>query len=245
MTGEAPIADIHSRCQHPSMGIIKLAAIAAVLLPNPLAAQTPESVPLPPGHRRFGPPLRSEILEGWETFIEDAPNASTNCADIGQPMILPTNPPQRERAVEMLSRAVVKRLGETAAARLIGVDRQRGERLAVTVFERYLDAMRQRKHRAEVERRDSWSVADQQELDRLTARLEAGDHRRYRPYLVRAVSKFGDGGPPMMFGDLCGSILRLMTITFSYTIPPSVPVPAVVFLPRRPERVVATVEVGW
>lgn len=48
-----------------------------------------------------------------------------------------------------------------------------------------------------------------------------------------------------MFGDLCGGILRLMTLTFSYTIPPSVPVPTIVFLPRPPERVVATVEVAW
>ncbi|HEX8643737.1 MAG TPA: hypothetical protein VF702_07460 [Allosphingosinicella sp.] len=98
-----------------------------------------------------------------------------------------------------------------------------------------------------VERLGSWSVADQQELERLTARFADGEHRRYRPHLVRAVSKFGDGhgGAPTMFGDLCGGILRLMTLTFSYTIPPSVPVPTIVFLPRPPERVVATVEVAW
>lgn len=185
------------------------------------------------------------MLQGWETFIEDAPNPTMDCADIGQPMIVPTNPPQRERAVEMLSRVVFRRLSEAAAARLIGVERRRGEHLATTMFERYLEEMRQRKHRAEVERRDSWSVADQRELERLTARFEAGDHRRYRPYLVRAVSKFGDGGAPTMFGDLCGGVLRLTTLTFSYTIPPSVPVPAIVFLPRPPARVVATVTVAW
>lgn len=215
------------------MDSIRLAALAVLLLPAPSTAQTPESVPLPEGHRRFGPPLRSDVLEGWETFVGDAPNPTIDCADIGQPMIVPINPPHRERAIEMLSNVVVRRLSETTAARFVAVKRQRGESLATTVFKRYLEDMRRRKHRAEVDRRDSWSVADQQELERLTARLATGDHRRYRPYLVRAVSKFGDGGAPMMFGDLCGAVLRLMTLTFSYTIPPSVPLPPLFSCPAH------------
>lgn len=64
-----------------------------------------------------------------------------------------------------------------------------------------------------MERRDSWSNFVRQELERLTARFVAGDHRGYRPYLVRSVSKFGDGGMPVMLGDLCGCVLRLMTLT--------------------------------
>ena len=161
-------------------------------------------------------------------------------------MIVPTNPPQRELAVEMLSSVAFRELSESEAASLIAVERRPGQRLATTVFGEYLSEMGQRKHRAEVERRDSWSVADQRDLERLTARFESGDHRRYRPYLVRAVSKFGDGhgGSPTIFGDLCGGVLRLLTLTFSYTIPPSVRVPTVVFLPRPPDRVVATVTVA-
>jgi hypothetical protein len=226
---------------------LAMALLATVPLPALAIAQPPETVPIPEGHREFGPPVRSEVLQGWETFIGDAPIEWSNCAYIGQPMIVPTNPPQREIAVAMLSRVAVRRLSESAAARLIGAERRRGQRLSTTLFERHLDEMRQRKHRAEVERRDSWSVADQRELERLTARFESGDHGRYRPYLVRAVSKFGDGhhGPPMMYGDLCDGVLRLMALTFSYTIPPSVRVPAVVFLPRPPQSVVATVNVSW
>lgn len=226
---------------------IRAAVLSALVLPVLAFAQTPEAVPVPEGHRPFGPPLRSDVLPGWETFIEDAANPTTNCAEIGEPMVVPTNPPQREIAVGMLANVVVRRLSESEAARLIGVERSHGQRVATTVFARYLTEMRQRKHRAEVERRDSWSVADQRDLERLTARFESGDHRRYRPYLVRAVSKFGDGhdGPPMMFGDLCGGVLRLMTLTFSYTIPPSVRLPTVVFLPRAPQSVVATVTVAW
>ena len=207
-------------------------------------AQTPDTVPLPEGHRRFGPPLRSEILEGWETFIEDRP-PQANCENIGQPMIRPLDPPQRDEAVPMLSRTTFRRLSEREAARLIGVEFRRGQHLATTVFEHALTEMSQRRHRAMVERRDSWSRADQIEFDELTARFGTGDHRHYQPYLVRAVSKFGDGGSPQMFGDLCGQDLHLITLTFSYTIPPSVRVPTVVFLPRPPQRVIATVNVAW
>jgi hypothetical protein len=223
----------------------KIDAAMLLMLPILAAAQAPETIRVPEGHRRFGPPLRSEVIQGWETFIGDAQNPGPTCADISQPMVQPTNPPQREAAVAMLSRVAVRRLSDRDAARLLGVQLRRGQPLATTVFERYLGEMRQRKHRAEVERRDSWSLADQRELETLTARFETGDHRRYRPYLVRAVSKFGDGGAPVMFGGLCGDILHLMTVTFSYTIPPSVRVPALVFLSRPPERVVATVTVAW
>jgi hypothetical protein len=224
---------------------IDAAMLLTAGLPGLAAAQTPDTVPLPEGHRRFGPPLRSEVIQGWETFIGDAPNAASSCVELSLPMVRPTNPPQREAAVAMLSHAVFRRLSDGEAARLLGVQRRRGQPLATTVFEQDLGEMRQRKHRAEVERRDSWSVADQDELERLTARFETGDHRRYRPYLVRAVSKFGDHSTPTMFGSLCGGVLHLMTLTFSYTIPPSVRVPTVVFLLRPPERVVATVTVAW
>ena len=208
------------------------------------AAQTPDTVPVPPGHRRFGPPLRSEIIPGWETFIGDVPRSAT-CVSIDLPMVRPLNPPQRAVGVAMLSSASFRRISDREAARLIGIAHRRGQPLAVTVFEGDLDEMRQRRHRAMVERRDSWSVADQRDFDALTARLATGEPRRYRPYLVRGVSKFGDGGAPMMFGQMCGDELQLLTLTFSYTIPPSERVPAVVFMLRPPQRVIASVQVAW
>lgn len=162
-------------------------------------------------------------------------------------MIRPLNPPHREEGVAMLSEATSRELTDAEAARLLGIERREGQPLAVTVFERFLEEMRQRKHRAEVERRDSWSLADQQEFERLSTRLATGDQLAYRPYIVRAVSKFGDGhgGAPTMYGDLCGDDLHLVALVFSYTIPPSVAVPTIVFLPRPPIRVVATVQVAW
>ncbi len=206
----------------------------------------PQQVPVPPGHRPFGPPSRAEVLEGWETFIDDVPRGS-NCADIGQPMVQPLNPPQREEAVAMLSDVAFRSISDAEAARLLDVTPPDGEPLAGVVFRAFLYERHQRKHRAEVERRDSWSVADQRELERLTARFEAGDHRSYTPFLVRAVSKFGDGhgGAPLMLGDLCGEDLHLQTLVFSYTIPPSVRLPTIVFLPSAPQRVIASVTVDW
>ena len=161
-------------------------------------------------------------------------------------MIQPLNPPQRDEAVAILSNVPIRPITDAEAARLLGLPEPRGETLATAVFRAFLDEMRQRKHRAEVERRDSWSVADQQELERLTALFETGVQSGYRAFLVRAVSKFGDGhgGPPFMAGDLCGGDLHLQTLVFSYTIPPSVRVPAVVFLPRAPQRVIASVMVA-
>lgn len=210
------------------------------------ATQATPEIPVPEGHRPFGAPVREDVLEGWETFVADIP-APRNCEGIGQPMIRPLNPPHREEGVAMLAAVPVRELSDGEAARLLGVDAQPGRALASTLFEDSLTKMRARKYRAEVERRDSWSVADEQELARLVARFETGDHNGYRPYLVRAVSKFGDGhdGAPTMYGDLCDGDLHLQTLVFSYTIPPSERVPAIVFLPRAPERVIASVMVAW
>jgi hypothetical protein len=81
-----------------------------------------------------------------------------------------------------------------------------------------------------------WGPLREKELASLTAEHERGDHRTCRPYLVRGVAKFGDGhgGPPYMMGALCGGDLFLVTHVFSYAVPPSVRMPAIVFLPRPP-----------
>ena len=200
--------------------------------------QPPQEAPLPEGHRPLGPPLREDVIPGWETFIQDIPR-QRDCSNIGQPMIVPLNPPHRETGVRMLRKRPFRRLGEREAARLIGTDRRPGQVFAATVFENYLDEMRRSMEHG-------WSLADKKNLEELTARFATGAHRGYRPYLVRAVSKFGDGhgGAPVMFGDLCGDDLHLQTLVFSFTVPPSTKVPAVVFLPRAPKRVIASVLVA-
>ena len=217
------------------------------LLPLLAAVQPPDNVPLPPGHRPLGPPLRSEVIPGWETFLGDVQMDRRDCAEIEQWRIQPLNPPQRQIGVTRLANVPFLRVSEPEAARLIGATYRRGRPLAVTILEGQVAEMRARKRRAMVEHRDSWSVADQQELDRIIAHLGTPALRRLRPWLVRAVAKFGDGhgGAPSMFGSFCGGAeLHLNTLTFSYTIPPSERVPAIVFLERPPARVVASVMVA-
>ena len=208
------------------------------------AAQPPENVPVPPGHRPFGQALRSEVIPGWEVFIADVPRLS-GCTEINE-MVYALNPPQRDEAVGMLATVPVRRISERQAAHLIGMSARGGEPLATTMFRALIDQLEEQKRHAG-DPDGGWSVANQEQLDQLTVRFAAGAHRRYRPYLVRAVSKFGDGhgGRPTMFGSICGRTLLLTTLTFSYTIPPTVRVPAVVFLPAPPERVIATVTVAW
>jgi hypothetical protein len=207
--------------------------------------QRPGEVPVPPGHRPFGPALRSEVIPGWEIFAADLPPL-TGCTEINE-MVYALNPPHRDEAIRMLERTPFRRISDRRAAQFLGMTVRGREALATTVFQRLIDALRERKRRQLEEQQGSWSVADQRQLDQLTASFAAGAHRGYRPYLVRGVSKFGDGhgGRPTMFGSLCGRTLRLHTLTFSYTIPPTVRVPAVVFLPAAPERVLATVQVAW
>lgn len=207
------------------------------------ATQTPETVPVPPGHRRFGPPLRSDVIPGWDVFPGDVPRLS-HCTEINE-MVVALNPPQRDEAVQMLATVPFRQISDQRAAHLLGMNVRRGEALATTRLQASIDELREQKRLELEEQRGSWSVADQQLLDELVMKFAAGAHRRYRPYLVRAVSKFGDGGRPSMFGSMCGRTLLLTTLTFSYTIPPTVRVPAVVFLPAPPDRVIASVTVAW
>src|SRR5205085_9735117 len=117
-----------------------------------VVAQPREDVPLPPGHRPLGPPLRSEVIPGWETFLEDVQMNRGDCTEIGQWRIQPLNPPQRQIGVTRLAKVPILGVSESEAARLLGIAYRRGQPLAVTILETQLADMRARKHRAEVER---------------------------------------------------------------------------------------------
>jgi hypothetical protein len=168
-------------------------------------------------------------------------------------MVWALNPPEREQAVRRLEKEFALPLSDSEAARLLRRGLEKGKPLATALLEGRLDQLRdlrdcillRRPCRAE-NRGLGWGPLDERKLARLTAEHERGAHRDYRPYLVRGVAKFGDahGGPPYMMAALCGGDLFLVTHVFSYTVPPSVRVPAIVFLPRRPERIWSWVEVA-
>lgn len=178
-----------------------------------------------------------------------------DCDALSEPRVWALNPPEREEAVRRLEKDIALPLSEAEAARLLRRGLEPRKPLATALLEERLDRLRSVRDCIILRRRDrclteneglGFGPLDEEKLAKLTADYKRGDHRNYRPYLVRAVAKFGDGhgGPPYMFGALCGGDLFLVTGVFSYTVPPSVRVPAVVFLPRPPERIWSSVYVA-
>jgi hypothetical protein len=85
----------------------------------------------------------------------------------------------------------------------------------------------------------SWSTADQQRLDRLTTTMSDPTTSNLRPFLVRAVAKFEGTGA--FFGSICGENLIILHGSLGYTSPPSIHMPVIVFLQKKP----MTVYAGW
>ena len=222
-----------------------VAMAMAIAQPLPPPGQQPSSPSAPPSR---------ELIEGWEVSPGTAPRMR-DCDGLGEPMVWALNPPEREEAVRSLENDIALPLSEAEAARLLRRGLERGKPLATALLEERLDRLRsvrdciasRQRDRCRPENEDlGWGPVGEQQLAKLMADYERGDHRNYRPYLVRGVAKFGDGhgGPPYMFGALCGGDLFLVTGVFSYTVPPSVRVPAIVFLPRLPQRIWAWVDVA-
>lgn len=193
-----------------------------------------------------------EPIPGWEVSPEtDA--ARRDCDRPREVMARALNPPQRQEAVRLLEKDIALPLSDAEAARWLGRRLDHAKRLATALLEERLDQLRSVRDCIKLRKLDrckrendhlGWGPSDEEELGRLAAAYERGDHRHVRPYLVRGVAKFGDGhggGPPVMLGGLCGDDLTLVTFVFSNETPPSERVPAVVFLPRRPARIWAWV----
>ena len=174
----------------------------SILLALLLQAElTPETVPLPPGHVRYGTPLTPDMLvPGWETFPPRVPLSSA-CNPVDEALVFPVTREARAEAISMLSEVSIRALGEEETFRLTGV--------APAAVARDLSA--------------------------------------HRPYLVRAAARLQDEYPglPAYFAAVCGRDLHVVSLVFSYTIPPSARAPAVLYLTARPQRVHAWAEVAW
>jgi hypothetical protein len=186
-----------------------------------------------PGRDAASPPL----VEGWEVPVERIANFD-DCDLVEPPLVRAVSPPLRDEGITMLADGPVVELTDVEAARLTGAPRQNDVPSATILLADFLDEMRARKHRAEVERRDSWSVADENELVALSARYAAGGHRSYKPYLVRAVAKHEGTGH--FYAGLCGGDLQIVHGSLGRSTPPSTRVPLVIYLSQQPHRVFAT-----
>ena len=217
----------------------------AIAQPLPAPGQQPPSPSAPPSR---------ELIGGWEVSPGSGPR-TRDCDSLSEPRVWALNPPEREEAVRRLENDIALPLSEAEAARLLRRGLERAKPLATALLEERIDRLRSVRDCIILHQRDrcrpeneglGFGPLNEKKLAQLTADYKRGDHRNHRPYLVRGVAKFGDGhgGPPYMFGALCGGDLFLVTGVFSYTVPPTVRVPAIVFLPRPPERIWAWVEVA-
>jgi hypothetical protein len=85
----------------------------------------------------------------------------------------------------------------------------------------------------------SWSADDQQRLDLLAKTMSDAAGSNLRPFLVRAVAKHEATGA--FFASVCGESLVMVHGSLGHSTPPSIRVPVIVFLQKRP----AAVYVGW
>ncbi len=178
-------------------------------------------------------PLNDE----WETPRSSLPSAE-DCGQIETVLIHPVSPSLRDQGIALLSDVSLVELSDEDAARLIDVPNHTHVPLATALVAAELDELRARRHRAVVERKDSWTGGDEVDLAALSSRYDAGDYQSFRPYLVRAVAKNeGTGG---FYASLCKSDLRIEHGSLGHSIPPSTRVPLVVFLRQPPQRVFVT-----
>lgn len=163
----------------------------------------------------------------------------SQCDELERPLVRPVIPTLREESLGRLANQSVLELTEVEAARLIGAHVSKTATLASSLMQEFLEELRSRKNRAEIEHRDSWSLADEEDLTRLTGSVAAGVLDNHKVYLVKAAT--GGSNEPVLFGELCGTKLDVSALLLGNPAPSTV-WPAVVFLPRRPTSVVATVE---
>lgn len=173
----------------------------------------------------------------WEN-PNSFPAAIETCDEIPTSLLHEVTRPEREQSIASLTDVSTIQLTEEEAARLIDVPRLGDTSLASSLVAAELDALRARKHRAVVERRDRWSRVDEAVLASLSESFAAEVYETYRPYLVRAVAK--NEGTGRFYASMCEDALYVHHGSLGRSIPPSTRVPIVVFLNQPPIEVFVT-----
>jgi hypothetical protein len=168
-----------------------------------------------------------------------APNTDT-CVAIERPLVQPAGASLKVKGLLSLGKGDFKEITEKAAADWLGITLRAGERLTPALWNRTASDLRQRKYRAEVERRGSWSQADEIELARMLDTPEGRGQFTAKPYLVRAVWIEGRVDAPLILADICGDVLKVTAATLASSPPKTTPWPVVIFLPSRPREVISS-----
>jgi hypothetical protein len=169
--------------------------------------------------------------DGWE----NPPRADLHeCASIDRSLIFAVQFARRPEAIARLENVAIveltiPELDDLDVPVRTGVDQIKSE----------IGRLRERRRAALEDHQGSWSIADQQRLDRLTTTMSDPTTPNLRPFLVCAVAKNeGTGG---FFASICGENLEIIHGSLCYSIPPSIRVPVVIFLQKKP----VTVYAGW
>jgi hypothetical protein len=168
-----------------------------------------------------------------------APNPDT-CVAIERPLVQPVGASLKIKGLSSLGKGDSREVTEKVAADWLGITPRPGERLAPVLWNRAISELRRRKYRAEVERRDSWSQADEIELARMLDTPEGRGQFTAKPYLVRGVWIEGRVDAPLILVDICGDVLKVTAATLASSPPKTTPWPVVVFLSSRPKEVISS-----
>lgn len=208
----------------------RMAAIVALMLAScdseiraPVETAVPTVIP------------RDGRLVGWETPSEEIPLRDESCVAINAALIEEVPGSHRSIAIWRLREESLVSLSDDLAARLLDVPVGENSSLAASLLQRHISQLRERKRLQLEERIGGWSLADDDDLNSSETQLTEVDSRPPRPFLIRAVSKFDQTGG--LYAYSCDNSLHIHHSSLGSFVPPSRPLPAVVFLPSPPDRV--------
>jgi hypothetical protein len=171
---------------------------------------------------------------GWENPPADLPE----CTSIDRSLIFAVPIAGRPEAIARLENVAIVEI--TAPQLHALLDLPAGTNgFGADQIKNEIGRLREQRRVALENHQGSWSTADRQRLDRLTTTMSDPTTSNLRPFLVRAVAKFEGTGA--FFGSICGENLVILHGSLGYSIPPSIHVPVIVFLQKKP----MTVYAGW
>jgi hypothetical protein len=157
-----------------------------------------------------------------------------DCTSLDRSLTVAVPEAQREDAIRRLEKTAIVELDPTDARAV--VELYLGPKLSATdLIKRAIAGLDDTRREALVQRRGSWTVKEQQRLDRLTKSLSDPGTSKLRPFLVRALVRNEATG--MFFVQICGNELDVEHGALGAAGLPSRQVPLVVFLQDKPATV--------
>jgi hypothetical protein len=111
----------------------------------------------------------------WDRLVDEEPLEAA-CSVIHPPLIWQVSEDRRNEASTMLGEELARLLTHEKALSIIGIAPQPGQPAADLAFRAALDRLRLR-----VSRGGAGDTPERRHLARMSARLEEGAHRQYRP----------------------------------------------------------------